>query len=496
MNQTDLEKLPFSKQKQLAVIGHNLVNRIFFFQCVNTIQPKWFLEERPQKLWAAIVEFYKRHRRQPSKEEILEGREIRLEEVKEQNKYDLLLTEAIRETERYGLDAIVPDLTEWMHTRVYHTAVMESADLFNRGKFSDAFKSVHNASGQIRDIRFDQTEEVDFSDYQNQFTQDNLDHDDACTFGIKTLDQCLTPYAKNGSLLPGDTTVLLAPSNVGKTTTLLNVIRANIKRGKRVLFLTHEGRPEDIRNKLWCLMLSVVEKEENQSRFITMPDLLKNWTNPAFQKEMEMMAKFISKYLTYIPMNKAGLTVEDVATVVQRKQEESLAKFGVGYSLLVDDYPAKLLTEQSGGNWARRHIDALTYNYFVQMALQHKMHSLVVVQTNREGSKVNKGVGSDRLLEMEDVAESWDVMTQATSVISLNRTPDDKNQHRMKFHICKSRSSEVGITVVSRSRFSSYITHHDNLESFYYLGNSHMDDLIERFFRDYREQRVPELLLK
>lgn len=494
-SETYFENLPFSRQKQLAVLGHILTNRTFFFRCVNTIRAEWFLEERPRKVWAAISAFYKAHRRQPSKEEVLESKDIRLEDLKEQNRYDLLLTEAIRETERYGLDAIIPDLTEWMHTRIYHSAVSESADLFNRGKFQEAFKSVHGASGLIRDIRFDQDDEVDFGDFANQLGSDRGELENACTFGLKTLDQLLTPYCKDGSLLKGDTTVLLAPSNVGKTTVLLNAIRANIKRGKRVLFFTHEGRPEDIRNKLWCLMLSIVEQDESRSRFVTMDSLLKSWQEPAFQSEMKMMAKFMSKYLTYIPLNKPGMTVEDVATIVQRKQEECIAKNGVGYDLLVDDYPAKLLTEQSNGNWSRRHIDALTYGYFVQMALQYKFHSLLVVQTNREGSKVNKGAG-DRLLEMEDVAESWDVMTQATSVITLNRNPDDQKMHRMKYHICKSRSSEVNLTVVARSRFSSYITHHDNLESFWYQGNSHMDDIVERCFQDYKEQQVPELLIK
>jgi hypothetical protein len=94
----------------------------------------------------------------------------------------------------------------------------------------------------------------------------------------------------------------------------------------------------------------------------------------------------------------------------------------------------------------------VVYNYFSQIALEHNCHVLTAIQTNREGSKVNRKVGKgaeSRFLTMEDVMESWGPMTTATNVISINRPPEAQARHVTGFCICKSRSSEVGVVFLA-----------------------------------------------
>jgi hypothetical protein len=178
--------------------------------------------------------------------------------------------------------------------------------------------------------------------------------------------------------------------------------------------------------------------------------------------------------------------VEEVEPLIRRKQEDLMAKTGKGYDLLVCDYPAKLTTRLAqNGHMSKRNVDEIVYGYFVQLALEYGFHSLLAIQTNREGSKVNKGQKDEhRLLVMEDVHESYGVMQEATNVITLNRDPVAKARQHMTFHIDKSRSSETGFAVVARTDFARARTHHADLGAIWYRGVATMADQVDDLLRN------------
>jgi hypothetical protein len=181
------------------------------------------------------------------------------------------------------------------------------------------------------------------------------------------------------------------------------------------------------------------------------------------------------------------LNVEDVEPLIRRKQEDLAARNnGKGYDLLVCDYPAKLTTKlANGGHMSKRNVDEIVYGYFVQLALEYGFHNLLAIQTNREGSKVNKGQKDEhRLLVMEDVHESYGVMQEATNVITLNRDPVAKARQHMTFHIDKSRSSETGFAVVARTDFGRARTHHNDLGAIWYRGVATMADQVDDLLRN------------
>jgi hypothetical protein len=164
-----------------------------------------------------------------------------------------------------------------------------------------------------------------------------------------------------------------------------------------------------------------------------------------------------------------------VESIVRRKQDERAAKFGKPYDLVVDDYPAKLITQMAkGGHFSKRHIDDISYGYFVQLGLEYNSHVLLPVQSNRTGSKINKNVQTDekRLLLGEDVNESFGVIQQATNVLTLNRDSMDEAKGWITYYIDKSRSSEKGFAVVCKSDYGKCMTHGDKLGSVWYRGIS------------------------
>lgn len=478
--------LPFEKNKQLAMLGHLLRNDQFFTHCMDKIQPSWFVNPFAQKVYSARCEFFRQFRRCPSIEEL---RNLNKFMVEEQgvitNIYNVINFASIH-CQEYGLDALAAELTIWMHSQIFSKAIKASARMFNSRKPTDAYHIMQAAMQEIGTTTFNDDKEERFDSYISDLEKSKEDYGNALTFGVNVFDRLLTPKAQGGSLLPGDTSVVLAPTNVGKTTSMITVICANLRRRKRVLFITHEGRPADIKEKIWCCMLGCNSNE-----------LMDKYKTPEGRKQIDIALKFINDNLTYVPMNKAGLLVEDVVAVIRKRQDSLCTRNGgKGYDLLVCDYPAKLQTSQNhSGILQKRNADEIIYNYFVQLGLEHKYHVLVAIQTNREGSKVNKKQGVDRLLTMEDVQESWGPMTSATNVWTLNRGPKDKIANRMIVHIDKSRSSEVGWSIVCRTDFRNSCTHSDKLGATFYRGESTHQDKLDQYMEQYLNAELPEAVL-
>jgi hypothetical protein len=71
---------------------------------------------------------------------------------------------------------------------------------------------------------------------------------------------------------------------------------------------------------------------------------------------------------------------------------------------------------------------------------------LGAIQTNRDGSKINKHhSGATRLLVPEDVSESFAVIMMASNVLTLNRSPQAEKLGIATFSVGKTRTNKKGI---------------------------------------------------
>jgi hypothetical protein len=127
----------------------------------------------------------------------------------------------------------------------------------------------------------------------------------------------------------------------------------------------------------------------------------------------------------------------------------------------------------------------------VQLALELDCHVIAAVQTNRQGSISNRD--DERLLTMEDVAESWGVMTAATNVLTLNRDQHAAMNQRLTFYVAKSRSSEVGRAIVAKTDYAKCITHDDDLGGTWYRGSNTMADRIDDLLAKYNGKPIPDI---
>jgi len=444
--------LPFSDSKQNAILGHLVHDEKFFKFAQGKIQPHWFRQPYVGKVFEAKLNFVKKFNRAPTLEELQQSQDFLLESQEMRNRMYAAMAAAQNESKNFGLDALSPELTSWLKCRVYHEAVEASVKQFNAERWDKAADILNEALKEYVQLSFDGTAKVDWEDltFLNKSIEERKN---ALTFGLKIFDQKLLPGNESGSLLPGDTTVLMGPKNVGKTTVMITIMRHNVWAGKSILYIPIEGKLFDIQEKLLCSMLDCNKVE-----------LLTLYKTPEGKERLKTAWYLLKRQLDLVPQLKAGLNVEDIAAIIRKKQQEREAFEGRGYDLVVIDYPAKLGTRLAeGGHMQRRHIDAYVYNYLVMLAQELNYHSLVAIQVNREGSKINRGLkgSEERLLVETDVLESWEVVCTATNVVTLNRTPAMVARNVLTFYICNSRSSETGWAIAARSNYGNCITHSD-----------------------------------
>lgn len=481
--------LPFNRLKQRAILGHLLTDRKFFAQCRQHLKPNWFTEEPINgKIFSILLQYVQKYQGSfPSIEAVNGHSDVMSEPVAEQLRIQKQIVLCVEETKNFEIAHIRDDLSDWLTAITFRDGIGTAQAAYNRGDFKQVSRIWQEISEKARDVTFDDYGIQTFDSYEKDIEDEVNGRAGALTTGLTLLDNALLDGAINGGLQLGDTTVIVAPTNIGKTTTMITIAVANVKRGRSVLFMTHEGRFKDIKTKIWQCMLGVTKQE-----------LFALYTDPAGAKRMQIMMKFLNEHLVYIPYNKPGMTVETVAAIIARAQQDRIAKTGKGFAMLVSDYPAKLSTERAAkGNLPRREIDRIVYDYYVQMALDNDFHSLVAIQTNREGSKINKQQNREtRLLTMEDASEAFGPMEMATNVITGNRSPRAQINNRMTFLVDKSRSSQKGLAVVAKTDFARAITHDDRLGGVWYRGYGTMDDQIDDLLKQYHGTAIPEHLVK
>jgi hypothetical protein len=491
------EALPFSPTKQEALMGHLLTNEKFFLLAKNRIQPGWWATERLSTIWSMATDFADKYGRPPK---IMELSEQQMTHVSapDQAKLRTLMQLCTQRTGDIGLDVLKAELTDWFRCRIYVTAMKKSEALFNAAakggkatdskKLQEAFDIMKGMTREIEAASFDGGHDEDMSDPTAPYERQLEDAKNAISYGLPAMNRLLLPEGEGkGSLLPGDMTVLLAPTNIGKTTTMVTIAGINIRAQKYVLMITHEGRINDIKMKIWQSMMGMSRQ-----------DMMNNIGKPTqgFMDELTIVRDLVNRYLVFMPLNKAGMAVEEVDAIIRRRQDQQIAKHGQGFDLIIDDYAAKLTTQQArGGHFALRQIHEVVYNYFSQIALEHNVHVVTAIQTNREGSKTNRKFGGketqSRLLTMEDVMESWGPMTTATNVISINRDPTAQAKGVVTFYICKSRSSEVGWAVTCKSNYAAARSHWTDVPCTWYRGTSPMSEKVETLLEEFKGTEIP-----
>jgi replicative DNA helicase len=462
--------LPFNDTKQAALLGHMIIVPKFFRNSYKKIKPSWFLSEKHARIYKTLISFYETYGVHPSLWEFKSYRAFLALDVKDREVLYAFMDDAVAGTGIFKLPALTVDLTNWLHSVILLEALKDSERLFNNHSIKECHSRLMLAVNEVNSSKFNNEDEVLFSAFSDYLKKAELERAGALTTGLSILDACLLDGATNGCLLKGDTTIFEAPLNGGKTGSLITIAINNVKRCKSVLLMSHEDRPEDIQLKILACYMDV-----------PIVGLFELYKTEEGCKRLEQASKQIEKYLKYIPYNKAGkMIVEEVIPLIRIAHEDRMANDGgKGFDLLVVDYPAVLTTELAyKGSLQKRNIDDIVYENYIQLALEYKFHSLLAIQTNREGSRINKGQNRERrILTVEDVQESFGPLQRVSNVLTLNRPPEYEDADFMILGVAKCRSNKKNTAILAKTRFRNCLAFSNDLGGYAWAGSKVPDNL-------------------
>jgi len=522
--------MPLNPARRRALIGHMLLDKQVFMLVKEHIKPEHFEDDHGKNAYKMLLAYYDHYKFYPDPASILNYEYFEREFVNPTYRSEMraYINKAVGEAPTVKREGILQDLDQWIKVVKFYNGLIPSISSFNAHKWTDCYGTMKTTMDEVFAVNLLKDGTVRWEDFFESVVRSRVNlHNDLLTFGLNSMDQCLVDpspdqrqlvdkYAKDvpalaeilsqsyvtgspapeaahrmlrkgfyGSLRKGDTTILLAPTNVGKTTTLITVAISNVLLGRDVLFLSHEGVSEDLQMKMMRALLGVTENQVIAS-FLS--------KDPSERLKYDFAQKLLARHLTYQSVQVAGNTVENVAARIQRLNEKRYAEYGKGYDLLVDDYPANLTTQEAkGGQLSRRERDDRVYGIFVDLAGELNLHALLAIQTNREGSRKNKE-GDDEetaIIEVEDVSESFGTMMRATNVISINRPPAAEKNGWLIYNLAKTRSSEKGWKVVAKSDFANGRAHWYSLRSEHYKGTNTSTQNIEMLLKNGPQERRP-----
>lgn len=481
-------KLPFSELKQQALIGYLITDEKFFRIVKDKIKPDWFLSTRNSTIFRTLLEYYEEYRTFPTVYAFKSYKKFDSLDMKEKVAVTSAIEICLSSSQQFRLDDIKKDFTEWYHSVIMMNALEKAGTYYNQQQIKPCYGILSEAVKEVNNSFFDTESHMAFSDFDSYMKDFETQVDNAITTGLSVLDQALLRGATFGGLLPGDTTVIMAPFNTGKTSFLISIACHNILRGKDVLFLTFEGNPDFIRLMFIANLLGV-----------PVTDVLALRKTPEGKEKIKNVVKKLEAHLKYIPYNKANkMIVEDVIPIIIANQEQWKIEKGKGFDLLCADYPAVLSSQLAfRGTLQKRNIDQIIYNYFIQLGLEYKFHNLLPIQTNRDGSKVNKRFGGvNRILVPEDVQDSFGPVQQANNILTINRSPLAEKLGIATLGIGKTRTNTKGKAIIFRTRFDICQTHSNELGGIGYTGTKTIEEKYENLEKQFKNQFVPEGILR
>jgi KaiC/GvpD/RAD55 family RecA-like ATPase len=461
---------------QQAIVGYCLVNLSFLTSCRALVQPEWFNNLAYVDITRIIFQLYDFKKLKTNADRMpteLEVRTALLGMYPKPSDYNprieaLILCQAAANAKNIDLQWMQERMTGWIRMVKLKNLIEAAKQKFSRKEFSDCVEWVDKRIAEVKQSSFMDDERESFANLVGFIQDFNLEQDtQCCTFGNVDIDNVLRPGSKldfpsevaaredvvkmtKGSLRPGDLTVLIGATNTGKTTTIITIAVKNILMGKYVFLMSHEQDAKQLKMRLLTCMMKVTSQELST----------RGPTDEAYKTKLKELEGVLEKYLHYRHYAHAGgMYVEDVVGIIEQAQDslrarrlitENVAK---GFDLVINDYPAKLksrLMIKSQG-WEEK---TYVYNEFLNLAQSHQFHCIAPAQTGRAGVRISRGETNDgRMLEVDDIAESFGITTIAANVITVNRSAIDQNRGLLRFYVSKCRSPGKGTTIIVPSEF-------------------------------------------
>lgn len=375
---------------------------------------------------------------------------------------------------------------------------------------SDPGESIHVMEDVLDDVNkvsFDEDDVVSMDDVPSFLVAASKNNDRKIPTGIPELDEDLV-----GGLPVEALTIALAGTNTGKSIFCTSIGANALRAGYKVLHINLEGMRDE----------SIMRYTSNLAK-VRLGDILRGDYGPEETKRIEeTVAKYGPDKLKVRNMLGFGATIEELAAIC--KEEHKTFKFNV----LVVDYGQLLETSKKG--LEHRFVQARVHKGLDSLAKEFSCVCITPVQATR-GSQSNEnsyrsGNGeSDRapVLQSGDISESYDIARVAAVILTLNITPEEREQGRLRVFLEKQRQGVKGkvyglltdfptMNLIPGKTFNPYsIAHQGELDgdtidtanetfSLSLDGKSHeqesQKEIIDKLIDDYKSLKVKSSAIK
>jgi len=222
-----------------------------------------------------------------------------------------------------------------------------------------------------------------------------------------------------GGLGIGELGVVEAPPGIGKTTTLINLGVGGLKKGKKVVHITLEIKGSVVARR-YDMRIGRVTFEQIQSKDVRLSRRLRDLK--------ELGGVLVIKDLANIRCK-----VSDIRSFL-----DSLLSQSLGFDMVLVDYAA--LLEPTKGYKEKRHELDEIYKDLRRLANEFKIGLWTAAQASKESLR-------RRVSGLEHLAEHYGIGAHADFVISVNQTPEEKEDGVVRIFLPKTRESSKNVVI-------------------------------------------------
>lgn len=444
-----------------AILGHCMGDLQFLRNCSKNLTKSHIEHPILADLYDYIVNHYKEMECTPTVHEVESYLFSKYPDKASYDKYRFALHEAINKKDNFSKKTLSTKISGWLKLVTMKKGLMQTAHLFNGNKYDQAERELSHLATKLKESKFEDEFRANLSNIRDRLDKLTLQKGQACTLGNAEFDNAVLEGAKvigpevvqndlktqtTGCLLPGEITMVLGPSNAGKTTALATIAVSNVAIGKKVCIVSHEESEDKMAIKLFQSFTELTGEE------------MSYYDSEKFQKAEKSWKTLAEKNLfTYEWIKPGRMFCEEVIDMISNEHEKQLIESGKGFDLVIVDYPAKTKSRDYGKNKNDWDEKEYVYEQYRLLARKYQFHCVTPVQTNREGFRANKDGAA--MLDMDNAASGFGIMTLADIVISINRSYSDVSMFVVKFFIAKSRQGANKKTFVSETRYDLGRTH-------------------------------------